>query len=151
MSDLNLDFPNFDLFVANDANNIGGNQMQMDPLSGPHSTHTSPMLNPISDHTQGYGTPQMTSNPDIARLHHHLEQQRRLNELNQLQNRILQQQVRPNICVTLAPDRLFAKLEIMGCTPPSSHMQVGYQGLMTPGRTRPFARLKHKYLTNSLL
>ncbi|CUA77532.1 hypothetical protein RSOLAG22IIIB_02547 [Rhizoctonia solani] len=73
------------------------------------------MLNPIPDHTQGYGAPQMVGNVEIARLHHHLEQQRRLNELNQLQNRILQQQ-----------------LEIMGCTPPSSHVQVGYPGLMTP-------------------
>ncbi|CAE6477930.1 unnamed protein product [Rhizoctonia solani] len=114
--DLNLDFHNFDLFVAaNDASNAVANQMQMDSLSGPHSTHTSPMLNPIPDHTQGYGAPQMVGNTDIVRLHHHLEQQRRLNELNQLQNRILQQQ-----------------LEIMGCTPPSSHVQVGYQGLMTP-------------------
>ncbi|CAE6524209.1 unnamed protein product [Rhizoctonia solani] len=116
MPDLNLDFPNFDLFVATgDANNAAGSQMQMDPLSGPHSTHTSPMLNPIPDHTQGYGTPQMVGNAEIARLHHHLEQQRRLNELNQLQNRILQQQ-----------------LEIMGCSPPTPHVQVGYQGLMTP-------------------
>ncbi|CAE6421666.1 hypothetical protein ACGC1H_001846 [Rhizoctonia solani] len=115
MPDLNLDFPNFDMFVAaNDGSNSAVNQMQMDSLSGPHSTHTSPMLNPIPDHTQGYGAPQMVGN-EIARLHHHLEQQRRLNELNQLQNRILQQQ-----------------LEIMGCNPPSSHVQVGYQGLMTP-------------------
>ncbi|KAG8691960.1 hypothetical protein FRC11_000834 [Ceratobasidium sp. 423] len=116
MPDLNLDFPNFDLFVATgDPNNAAGSQMHMDPLSGSHSTHTSPMLNPIPDHTQGYGAPQMVGNSDIARLHHHLEQQRRLNELNQLQNRILQQQ-----------------LEIMGCPPPTSHVQVGYQGLMTP-------------------
>ncbi|KAJ1311682.1 hypothetical protein OPQ81_010156 [Rhizoctonia solani] len=116
MPDLNLDFPNFDLFVAtSDANNAASHQMQMDPLSGPHSTHTSPMLNPIPDHTQGYGAPQVVANAEIARLHHHLEQQRRLNELNQLQNRILQQQ-----------------LEIMGCPPPTSHVQVGYQGLMTP-------------------
>ncbi|KEP49423.1 HLH helix loop helix DNA-binding protein [Rhizoctonia solani 123E] len=115
MPDLNLDFSNFDMFVAaNDGSNSAVNQMQMDSLSGPHSTHTSPMLNPIPDHTQGYGAPQMVGN-EIARLHHHLEQQRRLNELNQLQNRILQQQ-----------------LEIMGCNPPSSHVQVGYQGLMTP-------------------
>ncbi|KDN42960.1 hypothetical protein RSAG8_06486, partial [Rhizoctonia solani AG-8 WAC10335] len=114
--DLNLDFHNFDLFVAaNDASNAVANQMQMDSLSGPHSTHTSPMLNPIPDHTQGYGAPQMVGNTDIVRLHHHLEQQRRLNELNQLQNRILQQQ-----------------LEIMVRPPPSSHVQVGYQGLMTP-------------------
>ncbi|CAE6506813.1 unnamed protein product [Rhizoctonia solani] len=115
MPDLNLDFPNFDLFVATSDASNANNQMQMDPLSGPHSTHTSPMLNPIPDHTQGYATPQMVGNAEIARLHHHLEQQRRLNELNQLQNRILQQQ-----------------LEIMGCSPPAPHVQVGYQGLMTP-------------------
>ncbi|QRW18919.1 helix loop helix DNA-binding domain protein [Rhizoctonia solani] len=55
MPDLNLDFPNFDLFVATgDPNNAASNQMQMDSLSGPHSTHPSPMLNPIPDHTQGY-------------------------------------------------------------------------------------------------
>ncbi|CAE6411182.1 hypothetical protein BN14_00719 [Rhizoctonia solani AG-1 IB] len=116
MPDLNLDFPNFDLFVAaGDASNAVNGQMQMDSLSGPHSTHTSPMLNPIPDHTQGYGTSQMVGNAEIVRLQHHIDQQRRLNELNQLQNRILQQQ-----------------LEIMGCSPPTSHVQIGYQGLMTP-------------------
>ncbi|KAH7345232.1 hypothetical protein B0J17DRAFT_638924 [Rhizoctonia solani] len=115
MPDLNLDFPNFDLFVATSDANNANSQMQMDPLSGPHSTHTSPMLNPIPDHTQAYATSQMVGNAEITRLHHHLEQQRRLNELNQLQNRILQQQ-----------------LEIMGCSPPAPHVQVGYQGLMTP-------------------
>jgi hypothetical protein len=107
MPDLNLDFPNFDLFVAaGDASNAVNGQMQMDSLSGPHSTHTSPMLNPIPDHTQGYGSSQMVGNAEIVRLQHHIDQQRRLNELNQLQNRILQQQVRPNICAILAPDRL---------------------------------------------
>ncbi|CAE6429136.1 unnamed protein product [Rhizoctonia solani] len=116
MPDLSLDFPNFDLFVTTgDAGNATNGQMQMDHLSGAHSTHTSPMLNPIPDHNQGYGTPQMVGNVEIARLQHHIDQQRRLNELNQLQNRILQQQ-----------------LEIMGCPPPTSHVQIGYQGLMTP-------------------
>ncbi|KAF8761746.1 helix loop helix domain [Rhizoctonia solani] len=123
MPDLNLDFPNFDLFVATgDPNNAASNQMQMDSLSGPHSTHPSPMLNPIPDHTQGYSTPQMVGNAEIARLQHHIEQQRRLNELNQLQNRILQQQ-----------------LEIMGCPPPTPHVPVGYQGLITPGGVHQFA------------
>ena len=106
MPDLSLDFSNFDMFVAtDDERNAAAHQMQMDSLSVPHSTHTSPMLNPIPDHTQGYGASQMVGNVEMARLHHHLEQQRRLNELNQLQNRILQQQVRLNICAMLAPDQ----------------------------------------------
>jgi hypothetical protein len=102
MPDLNLDFSNFDLsqFVA--PGTTTSSQMHMHPLSGPHSTHTSPILNPIQDHATGCCPPQMVSNADIARLQHHLEQQRRLNELNQLQTRILQQQVGSIIHALLA-------------------------------------------------
>ncbi|KAG8747200.1 hypothetical protein FRC10_001816 [Ceratobasidium sp. 414] len=117
MPELNLDF-GFDLsqFVTADDNAaMSAHQMHMSSLPVPHSTHTSPMLNPIQSHSNEYCPSQMVTNPEVARLQHHLEQQRRLNELNQLQNRILQQQ-----------------LEIMGAQPPASHVHVGFQGLMTP-------------------
>ncbi|KAG9100086.1 hypothetical protein FRC06_004543 [Ceratobasidium sp. 370] len=117
MPELNLDF-GFDLsqFVAADDNTaMSTHQMHMPSLSASHSVHTSPMLNPVQSHSTEYCPPQMVANPEVARLQHHLEQQRRLNELNQLQNRILQQQ-----------------LEIMGAQPPASHVHVGFQGLMTP-------------------
>ncbi|KAF8609165.1 hypothetical protein BDV93DRAFT_134531 [Ceratobasidium sp. AG-I] len=118
MPDLNLDFSNFDLsqFVTADDNATMGTQhLHMHSISAPHSANTSPMLNPVQDYSGGYSTSQVVNNNEVARLQHHLEQQRRLNELNQLQNRILQQQ-----------------LEIMGSQPPTSHVHVGYQGLMTP-------------------
>ncbi|KAG9093068.1 hypothetical protein FS749_015144 [Ceratobasidium sp. UAMH 11750] len=116
MPELNLDF-GFDLsqFVTADDNAaMSTHQMHMHSLPAPHSAHTSPMLNPVQSHSAEYCPPQMVTNPEVVRLHHHLEQQRRLNELNQLQNRILQQQ-----------------LEIMGSQPPAS-VHVGFQGLMTP-------------------
>lgn len=94
MPDLNLDFSNFDLsqFVTAE-DGTAPNPIQMQSLSGPHSTHTSPILNPVQEHASGCCPPQVVSSAEIARLQHHIDQQRRLNELNQLQNRILQQQV----------------------------------------------------------
>ncbi|KAG9124786.1 hypothetical protein FRC07_010242 [Ceratobasidium sp. 392] len=116
MPDMNLDFSNFDLsqFVT-DENVVISTQMHMPSMSASHSTHTSPMLNPVQSHPTEFCPPHMATNPEVARLQHHLEQQRRLNELNQLQNRILQQQ-----------------LEIMGSQPPAPHVHSGFQGLMTP-------------------
>jgi hypothetical protein len=95
MPDLSLDFSTFDLsqFVTADDDPMSTQHMHMhSAMSGSHSTHTSPMLNPVQTY-QDCCPPQMVSNNEVARLQHHLEQQRRLNELNQLQNRILQQQV----------------------------------------------------------
>ena len=97
MPDLNLDFSNFDLsqFVTSDDKaTMATHHLHMHSISAPHSANTSPMLNPVQDHSGGYLTSQVVNNNEVARLQHHLEQQRRLNELNQLQNRILQQQVR---------------------------------------------------------
>lgn len=138
MPDLNLDFSNFDLsqFVTADDNaTMAAQHLHMHSISAPHSANTSPMLNPVQDHSGGYLASQMVNNNEVARLHHHLEQQRRLNELNQLQNRILQQQVRITAAYAPPLDQRpsLIQLEIMGSQPPASHVHVGYQGLMTPG------------------
>jgi hypothetical protein len=96
MPDLSLDFSAFDLsqFVTADDDPTSTQQMHMhSTMSGSHSTHTSPLLNPSQTYQDCFPQ-QMVNNNEVARLQHHLEQQRRLNELNQLQNRILQQQVR---------------------------------------------------------
>ncbi|QRV76065.1 helix loop helix DNA-binding domain protein [Ceratobasidium sp. AG-Ba] len=130
MPELSLDFSVFDLsqlVPQDDGGAMHTHQMHLPSMSTSHSAHTSPMLNPVQSHPAEYCAPHMVTNPEVARLHHHLEQQRRLNELNQLQNRILQQQ-----------------LEIMGSHPPAP-VHVGaelrptmYDPSMVQGLTNPF-------------